>query len=268
MIEVIKQRLTKEMSNEEKLNRCRELIQVLCLKILDESGAFVNLAFTGGTALRIIFGVRRFSEDLDFSLVKKGLKSFSEINENLVKGIKLAGLDVNSNVKTKNTVYNTMLKFPGVLKELGLSPLGSQNLSVKIEVDTNPPKGGNVQNRFIQQAYVFNVTHFDLPSMFATKLHACFYRDYFKGRDFYDFIWYMSNKAKPNFILLNNAIKQTEGAAPAVGEGNFKEFLLKGIERVDFKSARKDVERFLEDKSELRLLDADLIKSSIESVYG
>lgn len=132
MIEVIKQRLTKEMSNEEKLNRCRELIQVLCLKILDESGVFVNLAFTGGTALRIIFGVRRFSEDLDFSLVKKGLKSFSEVNENLVKGIKLAGLDVNSNVKTKNTVYNTMLKFPGILKELGLSPLESQNLSIKI----------------------------------------------------------------------------------------------------------------------------------------
>ena len=267
MIEIIKQRLTKEMSNEEKLNRCREFIQVLCLKILDESGAFASLAFTGGTALRIIFGVKRFSEDLDFSLVKKGLKPFSEINENLVKGIKLAGLDVNSNVKTKNTVHNTMLKFPGVLKELGLSPLESQNLSIKIEVDTNPPEGGVVQNRFIQQEYVFNVTHFDLPSMFSTKLHACFYRDYLKGRDFYDFIWYMSNKVKPNFVLLNNAIKQTEGAAPVVSERNFKEFLLKGIERVDFKSARKDVERFLEDKKELRLLDADLIKNNIESVY-
>ena len=268
MIEVIKQRLRKEMSNEEKLNHCRELIQVLCLKILDESGAFASLAFTGGTALRIVFGVRRFSEDLDFSLIKKGQKSFSEINEKLVKGIKLAGLDVSSNVKINNTVHNTMLKFPGILKELGLTPLESQNLSIKIEVDTNPPKGGKVQNRFIQQAYVFNVTHFDLPSMFSTKLHACFYRDYLKGRDFYDFIWYMSNKIKPNFVLLNNAIKQTEGVVPAVGENNFKEFLLKKIERVDFKSARKDVERFLEDKKELRLLDARLIRSNIKSVYG
>ena len=267
MIEVIKQRLTKEMTNEEKLNRCREFLQVLCLKILDENGAFASLAFTGGTALRIIFGVKRFSEDLDFSLVKKGGKSFFEIDEKLVQGIKQAGLDVKSNVKTRNTVHNTMLKFPGILKELGLSPLESQNLSVKIEVDTNPPKGGNIQSRFIQEAYVFNVTHFDLPSMFATKLHACFYRDYIKGRDFYDFIWYMSNKVKPNFVLLNNAIEQTRGKSPVVGEGNFKEFLLKGIERVDFKSARKDVERFLEDKRELRLLDADLIKSSIESVY-
>jgi hypothetical protein len=160
-----------------------------------------------------------------------------------------------------------MLRFPGVLKAIGLSPLESQKLSIKLEVDTNPPKGGHVQTRIIQRAYVFNVAHFDLPSMFATKLHACFYRTYLKGRDYYDFIWYMGNKVKPNFTLLNNAIAQTQGTNPAIDEGNFKEFLLKGIEKVDFQEAQKDVERFLEDKSELRLFDATLIKSSIEAVY-
>ncbi len=267
MISIIKQQFTEEMTNEEKLNYCREFIQILCLKILDENRAFENMAFTGGTALRVVFGVKRFSEDLDFSLFKRGGKPFSEVSKMLADGIKLTGLDANFDFKTKNTVHGAMLKFPGILKELGLSPMAAQNLSVKVEVDTNPPKGGITQSRFIQGVYVFNITHFDLPSMFATKLHACFYRKYIKGRDFYDFIWYMSNKVKPNFLLLNNAIEQTEGKLPGIDEGNFKEFLLKNIERVNFVSVRKDVERFLEDKKELRLLDADLIRNNIESIY-
>ncbi|MFH0763399.1 MAG: nucleotidyl transferase AbiEii/AbiGii toxin family protein [Candidatus Omnitrophota bacterium] len=267
MIELIKQQLTNSMSAEEKLNRCRELIQLLCLKIFDEHKFFDNLSFTGGTALRVVFGVKRFSEDLDFSLVKKENYSFPRMNDDLLKAISLAGLKAESKPKSEKTVHSAMLRFPGVLKAVGLSPLEHQKLSIKLEVDTNPPGGGHVQTRIIQRSYVFNVAHFDLPSMFATKLHACFYRAYLKGRDYYDFIWYLGNKVKPNFTLLNNAIAQTQGVNPAIDESNFKEFLLKGIEKVDFKEAKKDAERFLEDKGELRLFDANLIKSSIEAVY-
>lgn len=267
MIELIKQQLTKSMPDEEKFNRCREIIQLLCLKIFDEHKFFDNFSFTGGTALRVVFGVKRFSEDLDFSLVKKEDYSFSRMTDDLLKALALAGLKAESKPKYERTVHSAMLKFSGVLKEIGLSSLESQKLSIKLEVDTNPPKGGRIQTRIIQRAYIFNVAHFDLPSMFATKLHACFFRKYTKGRDFYDFIWYMGNKVKPNLILLNNAITQTQGTNPAIDEGNLKEFLLKGIEKVDFQEAKRDVERFLEDKNELRLFDAKLIKSSIEAVY-
>mgnify|MGYP001416703578 CR=1 FL=1 len=267
MIEAIKQQFTKGMTGEDKLNRAREYLQLLSLKILDEKGAFKFMAFTGGTALRVIFGLRRFSEDLDFSLINKGGPTFLEIVDDLVKGLKLAGLQVESKAKVRNTVFSAMLKFSGLLKEIGLSPLESQNLSIKVEADSNPPEGGAIQSTFIQKSYVFNITHFDLPSMFATKLHACFYRKYLKGRDFYDFIWYMASRVKPNFLLLNNAIKQTQGENPKINEQNFKEFLLKGTERVDFNDARKDVERFLEDKAELRLFDAKNIRSSIETIY-
>ncbi len=267
MIELIKQQFTNGMSNEEKLNRCRELIQLLVLKILDEHKFFAGLSFTGGTALRIVFGVKRFSEVLDFSLMKKENYSFSRINDALPKALGLAGLKAELKSKSERTVHSVMLKLPGVLKEIGLSPMESQNLSIKLEIDTNPPKGGQIQSRIIQKIYVFSLTHFDLPSMFATKLHACFYRAYLKGRDYYDFIWYMGNKVKPNFTLLNNAITQTQGSNPDINDGNFKEFLLKGIEKVDFKAAQQDVERFLEDKGELRLFDAKLIKNSIEAVY-
>lgn len=267
MIELIKQQLTKDMPDEEKLNRCRELIQLLCLKIFDERKFFDNLVFTGGTALRIVFGVRRFSEDLDFSLAKKEGYSFTRINEGLLKSLALAGLKAQSKPKSQRNVHSAMFKFSGLLKALGLSPLESQNLSIKVEIDSNPPRGGQVQTRIIQSSYVFNLAHFDLPSMFATKLHACFYRSYLKGRDFYDFIWYMGNKVQPNFTLLNNAIIQTQGGDSNINEGNFKKFLLEGIEKINFKEAKKDVERFLEDKSELRLFDAKLIKNSIEAVY-
>ncbi|TAN60955.1 nucleotidyl transferase AbiEii/AbiGii toxin family protein [bacterium] len=267
MIELIKQQLTKNMPDEEKLNRCRELIQLLCLKILDEHRFFNNLAFTGGTALRVVFGVRRFSEDLDFSLVKKEKYSFHRLNDTLLKALALAGLKAESKPKSERTAHSAMLKFSGILKAIGLSTLESHKLSIKLEIDTNPPEGGHVQTRIIQRSYVFSVAHFDLSSMFATKLHACFYRTYLKGRDYYDFIWYMGNKVKPNFTLLNNAIAQTQGKNPDINESNFKEFLLKNIERVNFQEARKDVERFLEDKSELRLFDPKLIKSSIEAIY-
>ena len=268
MIDLIRQQLAKVVTDEAKFTRCRELMQILCLKILDEHKMFDCLAFTGGTALRVVFGVRRFSEDLDFSLVEKRNYSFARLNHELLKSLELSGLKAQSKPKDEKVVHSTMLKFPGLLKAVGLSPLESQNLSIKLEIVTNPPQGGQVETRIIQKEYVFSLTHFDLASMFATKLHACFYRPYVKGRDVYDFIWYMGNKVMPNFTLLNNAITQTQGTTPNIDEKNFKEFLLRGIERVDFKDAQKDVERFLDDKRELRLFDADLIQKSIKAVYS
>ena len=81
-----------------------------------------------------------------------------------------------------------------------------------------------------------------------------------KGRDFYDLVWYLGKGILPNFVLLNNAIAQTEGKRVVVTEKNFGEFLLKRLENIDFAKVRKDVERFLVDKEELRLLDGELIR--------
>lgn len=106
--------------------------------------------------------------------------------------------------------------------------------------------------------YVFTVTHYDLPSLFATKLHACFFRGFVKGRDFYDLLWYLGKKVKPNFELLGHAIEQTHPERSTVTEDNFKEFLEKGLRKVDFRKAQQDVDRFLEDKQELRLIDMEI----------
>jgi hypothetical protein len=267
MIEIFQQQITEDMTAEEKSNRVRELLQIIMLKIIYDKDFFNNLAFTGGTALRILFDIKRFSEDLDFSLVNKDGYDFSGIHSALINGLKLYGLKAESKPKTESNVHSAMFKFPGLLKPLGISSLESQKISVKLEVDSNPPKGGKISSTVVNKVYMFNVVHFDLPSMFATKLHACFCRKFTKGRDFYDFVWYVGKKTKPNYTLLNNAVIQTEGHDPGVDEHNFKKYLLENIQKIDFDLVRRDVERFLEDKSELKLLNLKTIQSSIEPSY-
>lgn len=268
MIEAIRQQLTGNMGQEEKLNRTREFLQLTALKIIYDKNYFKNLSFTGGTALRILFDLRRFSEDLDFSLIEKKGYDFAKLVDIISKEYELFGLKVEAKPKTDRTVNGVMLKFPNVLKEVGLSALKDQKLSIKLEIDTNPPAGGQVLTTLINKVYMFNVVHFDLPSLFATKLHACFFRKYAKGRDFYDLVWYLGRKTVPNFILLNNAIKQTQGNDLGMNEGNLKDFLLERIAKVDFFALRHDVEKFLEDKAELKLLDPVWLKNTIETVYS
>jgi hypothetical protein len=268
VIDLLKQELEKVVSAEEKFNRMREFLQILLLKVIYDAGYFEHLSFTGGTALRVLFGLRRFSEDLDFSLFSKKGYDFSKLNSGLKRGLELNGFAAEMSPEEDRAVHGSFIKFPGLLKELGLSPLESRKFSIKYEVDTNPPQGGVVMKALVNKTFIFTVSHFDLPSLYATKLHACFYRKYTKGRDFYDFLWYLGKKIVPNLILLNNAIKQTQGRDPKITSANLKDFLLDGIRRVDFAAAKKDVERFLEDKKELDLFLPEIFRNGIEAAYS
>lgn len=267
MIDVIKQLVTNIPDSEGKLNRAREFLQILILKILYDKEILNSIAFTGGTALRILFDLHRFSEDMDFSLIKKKKYDFRKIHNDLSAGLKLHGLKTDIKSENKSNVHSFLLRFNDLLKPLGISPLGSQKLAIKLEVDTNPPSGGNLVNTLIVKTYMFNIVHFDLPSLFATKLHACFYRKYTKGRDYYDLLWYAGKKIRPNYSLLNNAIIQTQGADAGINERNLKDFLLKHIEEIDFTKVKKDVGRFLEDKNELKLLNLETFMHAIDAAY-
>ncbi|MEK7450027.1 MAG: nucleotidyl transferase AbiEii/AbiGii toxin family protein [Planctomycetota bacterium] len=263
MYEVLKQLLDKEPDYENKLNRTREFLQVLMLKIMFDRGAFDNIAFVGGTALRIIYGLRRFSEDMDFSLVRKPGYSFGQLVKELSYELKNYGFRIESNTDKKGVVHSSLVKFPGLPEQMGLSRLPGQKLSIKIEIDTNPPKGWKIALTPVTSSFVFAVKHFDLPSLYATKLHACFFRRYTKGRDFYDLVWYLGKKITPNFVLLNNAIRQTEKKDLGLNAGNLKAFILGKAEGINFVQIKKDVERFLENKSELKLLDKGVIKQML-----
>ena len=155
-----------------------------------------------------------------------------------------------------NTV---LLKFSGLYEPLGIFAQHGEKFLVKLEIDSNPPKGGKSAIVPLTDRFVLAVNTFDLPSLFATKLHACFFRKYTKGRDYYDLVWYLGKKVVPNIKLLNNAVIQTEKKDLKLTEENYKLFLSEKIKKVDFSSVKKDVAVFLEDKNELKLLDRELI---------
>ena len=266
MIDIIHKLLKSERTKEAKLNALREFLQVLILRIIYDKGYFKNLSFVGGTALRLLHDLKRFSEDLDFSLIEKTGYSFKKLTGDISAELINYGLQADIMAQDSKTVQNIDIRFKSILHRLHLSPLKSQRIFIRCEIDSNPPEGWVTQVSLINRVYIFTVTHFDLPSLYALKLHACFYRKYTKGRDFYDLIWYLGKKITPNYLLLNNAIRQTEKDDPriTVGENNYRHFLHQKIAQIDFQKVKRDVERFLEDKSELRLFDKTTILSLVE----
>lgn len=259
MLDLIEKSIVGISSREAKIHTTREFLQLLILKILYDKGYFKNLAFVGGTALRFLYGLRRFSEDLAFSLINRKGYDLDIFLERVAYELEKVGFSLEIKKSAEGPVHSAMFKFKDVLSLLGLSNQKGQKLFIKFEVDSNPPRGWRTELSLVSKHFVFTVTHFDIPSLYATKLHACFFRKYIKGRDFYDLIWYLGRKAIPNFELLNNAIEQTEHKKINLNADNFNDFLKERLAGVDFVKVRKDVERFIEDKNELKLLDKDLI---------
>lgn len=261
MIDLIRKQLPPQASIEEKIHYLREFLQVLLLKILYDTHQFKHLAFVGGTALRILYDLNRFSEDLDFCLIEKKGYTLTGLLEKFRQHLNSYSLSADFNIHDEKTVQTVMIRFRRLLSLLGLSPLKDQKLSIHLEIDTHPPQGWKTEVSTVQKQFLFTVTHFDIPSLYATKLHACFYRRYTKGRDFYDLVWYLAKKATPNFVLLNHAVEQTHETNPEISQENFQNFLRNHLEKIDFEKVRKDVERFLADKNEAELLNRDSILS-------
>ena len=143
MKDYIKEIASKKLTNRENINRVREYLQKYLLYTLYKKKVYQDLVFTGGTALRFIFGLRRFSEDIDFCLAPRAKKYDFH---NMLKIIKAEFIASNYKMEikysTERNVHNAFLKFAGLLFEYGLNPHRDEKISVKIEIDTNPPSGG------------------------------------------------------------------------------------------------------------------------------
>ena len=253
MLEAIEEKIKNLNSKEEKVNLIREFLQILVLKILRDKNAFLNIAFVGGTALRILYDLKRYSEDLDFSLVKKEKYDFVVLLEGLKKELELYGLQTDLKYKT-GIVNSSFIRFKNVLQPFVLDVHRDEKLSIKLEIDTNPPKGAHLEEKIINDYFIFNLKSYDLPSLMAGKLHAVMYRKYSKGRDFYDLVWYLTKNIKPNVTLLNNAIIQTQKKDPEITEENWKKYLLNSLKVLDYKKIQKDVSPFLMDKNEAEII--------------
>lgn len=232
-------------------NISREYLQARILHGLQRTGAFLPLAFHGGTALRFLYGLRRFSEDLDFALENPSsnfdlqyyLKKLREMF--ISEGYKL---EIRSNLD--KTVQSAFLKFQGLPYELGFSPYKNENLSIKIEVDTHPPAGAVLANTIVRKYFFLNLHHHDRASLLAGKIHALLSRKFTKGRDLYDLLWYLSdpNWPEPNFVFLKNALIQTGWEKDIPDERNWRAILVEEISSLDWKKIGTDVKPFLEEK--------------------
>jgi len=259
MFDLIKQAISGAPDRETKVHIAREFLQLFILKILFNRGYFKNLAFVGGTALRFLHGLRRFSEDLDFSLINKEGYKFDDFLKKITYDLEKGGFSLDVKKDGEPPVPSAMLKFKNLLFPLGLSSQRGEKLSIKLEVDSNPPEGWQTETSLVSKHFVFTVTHLDIPSLYALKLHACFFRKYTKGRDFYDLLWYLGRKELPNFKLLNNALEQTESRRGGINAENLNDFLKEKLAQIDFPKTQRDVARFIQDKNELQLIDKDVI---------
>ena len=240
------------------LNLLREYLQAFVLRSLHDCEAFRSLAFVGGTALRFLHGLPRFSEDLDFSLDQSAHYDGKAWMASVKRELTLAGFEAEVSWNDRKTVHTAWIRLAGLLRDAGLSPLPDQKLSIKLEIDTRPPAGAESERRVVTRHLSFFLRHYDLPSLLAGKLHALITRKYVKGRDWYDLMWYLSQRPAPipNLIFLQNALDQTQGAGTF--DASQWQYLVRArLHQLDMASVHKDVLPFLERRAETDLLSRE-----------
>ncbi len=256
-IRIIQERLDsyKTRSIQEEEMALREITQEVALNALFNVDFFKVAAFHGGTCLRIFYSLNRFSEDLDFALLKPN-SSFELSNcfESLKKEFEAFeyAIEVIEREDAPRTVKNIFIKDDSIGKILNLQYQGESGrpiaIRIKLEIDTKPPEGAKIENKYHDFPLNFAIAAYDLPSLFAGKIHALLCRSYPKGRDWYDFLWYAIRKVDINFQLLSNAIDQMgpwAGKKVQIEKKWFITHMEKRIESVDWGKAKADVQRFL-----------------------
>jgi len=257
-------------SSADKYNVMREYVQAYALRIMHGAGVFQSTAFVGGTALRFLYDLPRFSEDLDFSLHQKPVISFVDLMRVIKQEFVLAGYSVSVSYEDEKTVQSAFLKFEGLMYEAGLSPLKTQKFSIKIEIDTNPPQGANLTTQIVNKFFPIAFLSYDLSSLLAGKMHALLTRKYTKGRDFFDIAWYLSRfkTISPNLTMLHNALTQTGFKKPMPGRDNWRQYLHDVVEKVDWKLVYKDVVNFLENPNDMDVFTKANVLKLIDNVEG
>lgn len=249
-------------------NLAREYLQARILLALQQAGAMIPLAFQGGTALRFIFGLPRFSEDLDFSLERPERDSFDllGVEERIRAQLERESYEVLTRGKTERVVERLLVSFPGLLYEAGLSPHESQRLNIRIEVDTQPPQGAGLATTVVRRHAILNLQHHDRPSLLAGKLHAILQRSWPKGRDLFDLFWYISDPTwpAPNLEFLNNALGQTGWSGPIVDQATWKPVARERVASIDWDAAEKDVAPFLEPGPATKLFSRDILLNLLD----
>ena len=251
--DLIQQRLEKyKVRNQlEELQALKEIAQEITLAALARADFFKYAQFLGGTCLRILHGLPRFSEDLDFSLKASDPNfNWSAYERELKEGFD--GFGLNAELKDRSKAESAAKK--AFLKEDSFGQVITlryprtradiQKIVIKLEVDTHPPDGSILKSQYVDFPYPYSVVCPDLPSLFAGKCHALLCRSFVKGRDWFDFIWYVTNGIEINYEFLANALDQTgpwEGKKTKVDRSWVKTELQRKIKEIDWDTAQQDV---------------------------
>jgi len=262
-------------STQEEMFALREITQELVLTALSRSDFFKVAAFQGGTCLRILHSLDRFSEDLDFVL-KETNNRFDLVNFLKNIEIELNAYGYEPTFKDRSTIDASVKK--GFIKDTSIGKLlelhyvqtnsRPKAIRIKIEVDTNPPAGSHYETRRLDWPLAFAVTLQDLPSLFAGKCHALLCREYVKGRDWYDLLWYVARKVPINALLLKNALVQQgpwKDKKLTLNDRWLQDAFQNKIQSVDWKEAKQDIQRFLK-PNQLQQLDQWNEKFFLETV--
>lgn len=235
----------------------REVMQEIALAGLQRGGFFDKAAFYGGTCLRIFHGLPRFSEDLDFSLLVPDPGFTLEPYFDAMRGEFAAfGFEVAITAHQKSidsAVVSAFVKQGTSIHDVQVR--GRSTLKIKFEVDTDPPPGFATQERLLVQPYSFYAKCYALPDLHAGKMHALLFRKWknrVKGRDWFDFEWYVRNAIPLHLAHLEQRARQSgDWDGPALGTADFQRLLQQRIESLDIEQARADVRPFLRDAREL-----------------
>lgn len=257
MIDIIQDKLRQYGATNalEEENATKEILQEIALYALWQGGFFDVALFQGGTSLRILNGLPRFSEDLDFILRTPDadfdwnpyLKTLTDVFKHF--GLKL---DAQARERMEKPIREALLKDDSIASQLDLTFADRgrpKTIKIKLEIDINPPPHSGEDTTFLDFPLDYEVAHQDLASNFALKIHALLCRPYLKGRDWYDFSWYVAQRVKPNLLHLQAALVQ---AGPWKDEEDLQvdmawlvEAMHAKIADIDWPAAAQDVSRFL-----------------------
>ena len=224
-------------------------------------------AFLGGTALRFLYNIPRFSEDLDFSAVVAGtVGGFTDAMKSVKHTFETEGYVIDIRLRTGTPIASAFVKFPGLPHEMGFSRRTTQTLSIKVEVDTNPPDGAESETTIVRRHVILNLYHHDKASLLAGKLHAILARPWTKGRDLFDLAWYLADRTwpEPNLVLLNNALAQTNWQGVAVTADNWRNLVVERLATLDWTAAQADVRPFLEHERDQQFVTREALAQLLQ----
>ena len=250
------------------IDKIREILQQTALLGLARHQFFEHAVFYGGTALRILYGLDRYSEDLDFSLIKSRSDfDFTPFLEGMYQELKAMGFELDVKVRKKNSdtgIWSAFLKANTLTlllsihektKAKGIHP--EQKIQIKLEIDTDPPQSHlPLESKLVKNPLPFYVATYAIVDLFAGKMHAVLCRNWqkrIKGRDWYDLIWYIQSGIPVNLSHLRERMRQTKHLQleESLGEKELLERLHKRIDEIDWELAKSDVAVFIADKSRL-----------------